>query len=289
MLPTIVCRSRETANRVKCATNLKQVGTALLGYSNAHRGRYPQTTHDPSTPVTTQYTGWQSADPFGPIGPKANDVTAALFLLVRTGGGLPTKTFICPSNRAARAWDFNGGSATSVSNFQHRGGLTYGYSNPYPPMNTWASYRYRAAIDAEFALAADMSPGGAALPTLITTDSHRRMKLGNSPNHDGDGQNVLFGDGHVEFLLNPLVGVNRDNIFTAAGGAVVAGQPFPTSPVNADDSVILPTAPDGPVPPRPPLSTATWVWIVVSGLLLVLIVASTPRMGARLSNGRAVQ
>jgi hypothetical protein len=46
---------------------------------------------------------------------------------------------------------------------------------------------------------------------------------------------VLFGDGHVEFLQNPFVGVQRDHIFTNKKGQVVA------SPVDANDSVLLPT------------------------------------------------
>ena len=46
---TIACRSRETAHRVRCATNLKQIGLAILNYSNANKGAYPRTTHDPTT------------------------------------------------------------------------------------------------------------------------------------------------------------------------------------------------------------------------------------------------
>jgi hypothetical protein len=36
----------------------------------------------------------------------------------------------------------------------------------------------------------------------------------NSLNHRGDGQNVLFGDLHVQFCDRPTVGVSRDNIYT---------------------------------------------------------------------------
>ncbi len=35
-------RSRETANRVKCASNLRQIGHAILLYANENRGAYPQ-------------------------------------------------------------------------------------------------------------------------------------------------------------------------------------------------------------------------------------------------------
>ena len=71
------------------------------------------------------------------------------------------------------------------------------------------------------------------------------MKNANSNNHDGDGQNVLFGDGHVEFLQNPFVGVQRDNIFTRS--TALAGKSDTTwdntlkGSRDANDSVLLPT------------------------------------------------
>jgi prepilin-type N-terminal cleavage/methylation domain-containing protein len=37
LLPSLN-RARETANRVKCASNLRQVGQAILLYSNDNRG-----------------------------------------------------------------------------------------------------------------------------------------------------------------------------------------------------------------------------------------------------------
>src|SRR5262249_23829982 len=40
LLPSLK-RARETANRVKCAANLKAMGQGLLLYANDHQGRYP--------------------------------------------------------------------------------------------------------------------------------------------------------------------------------------------------------------------------------------------------------
>jgi prepilin-type processing-associated H-X9-DG protein len=34
-------RGRETANRVKCASNMRQIGQAILEYTNQHGGKYP--------------------------------------------------------------------------------------------------------------------------------------------------------------------------------------------------------------------------------------------------------
>src|SRR3569832_841850 len=42
LLPSLN-RARETANRVKCASNMRQIGQAILLYSNDSRGQYPPT------------------------------------------------------------------------------------------------------------------------------------------------------------------------------------------------------------------------------------------------------
>ncbi len=40
LLPSL-CKSSETANRVKCAANLRQIGTALQLFAKEHNGKYP--------------------------------------------------------------------------------------------------------------------------------------------------------------------------------------------------------------------------------------------------------
>src|SRR5262245_37094584 len=78
-------RNRETANRVKCASNLRQIGMALLYYQNENKGLYPRTTYAAGVSVVPTWgTGASSPDPFAAGGPAANDVSAGLFLLLRT-------------------------------------------------------------------------------------------------------------------------------------------------------------------------------------------------------------
>lgn len=43
-------------------------------------------------------------------------------------------------------------------------------------------------------------------------------KYGNSPVHKGDGQNVLFIDGHVDFEKRSFVGIENDDIYTRWDG-----------------------------------------------------------------------
>ena len=78
---------------------------------------------------------------------------------------------------------------------------------------------------------------------VTSTSSARDMRSANSTNHDGDGQNVLYGDGHVEFQSNPFVGVQRDNIYARrkSGANRFVSDAIVASPYDADDSVLLPT------------------------------------------------
>jgi prepilin-type processing-associated H-X9-DG protein len=75
------------------------------------------------------------------------------------------------------------------------------------------------------------------------------MRLGNSANHEQDGQNVLYGDGHVEFQNNPFCGTQRDNIFTGRAGVSTQTNPFTkggflttsqAAPLDPTDSILLP-------------------------------------------------
>src|SRR5262245_39869710 len=54
-------RSRETANRVKCASNLRQIGMAIAGYANENRGLFPRTTYVGGATVTPTWGTGASA------------------------------------------------------------------------------------------------------------------------------------------------------------------------------------------------------------------------------------
>jgi prepilin-type N-terminal cleavage/methylation domain-containing protein/prepilin-type processing-associated H-X9-DG protein len=260
LLPSLN-RARETANRVKCSSNLRQIGQAILMYSNDAKGPYPRTNYTTVSGAATPTWGTfpTGSDPFLPGGPTNNDVSAALYLLLRTQD-ITSEVFTCPSANAEK-WDFGGGSNTALnwSNFNGTQGvqrnLSYSYANPYPNSTAVSSgYKLNNSLGAEFAVAADINPGDTVsspggsndnVLAVSSTSSARDMKQGNSNNHDEDGQNVLYGDGHVEFQSNPFVGVQRDHIYArrSSGGTnpfaldtVVIGSPY-----DQNDSILLPT------------------------------------------------
>jgi prepilin-type N-terminal cleavage/methylation domain-containing protein/prepilin-type processing-associated H-X9-DG protein len=259
LLPSLN-RARETANRVKCASNLRQIGQAILLYANENKGAYPRTYGPGNVAAGGAAATWGTgtpgfSDPFlGNSGVSSNDITASLFLLMRSQD-IGSEVFTCPSSNAEK-WDFGGGANTALnwSNWNGTAGLqknlSYSYPGPFGDVYAISSgFKLVSSMSAEFAIASDINPGTSGtndnVLAVTTTSSARDMKQGNSNNHDEDGQNVLYADGHVEFQQNPFVGVKRDMIFARRAnstGFQSAASPacFTGGPYDADDSVLLP-------------------------------------------------
>jgi prepilin-type processing-associated H-X9-DG protein len=139
LLPSLN-RARETANRVKCASNMRQIGQGILLYSNDHQGAYPP---DLGTLV------------------KEEPLTA--------------EVFVCPD---------------SDTNVPHK--MTPDQTRDW--VNAHSDYFY---------LGAGLTQQTALGTTVVL---YERDKA-----HGGDGMNILYGDGHVEFqrLANAKLQIDR--------------------------------------------------------------------------------
>ncbi len=79
LLPSLN-RAREQANRIKCASNLRQIGLAVQMYASANRGAYPASFE---SLLSAQYIG---ADVF--VCPSSDDTYAAGAADLSAGGHL---------------------------------------------------------------------------------------------------------------------------------------------------------------------------------------------------------
>jgi type II secretory pathway pseudopilin PulG len=278
LLPSLN-RAREQANRIKCASNLRQIGQSIQIYANENKGAFPRTYFDAANPaVSTSNAGWDDDRSFPPTSVPNNNVSASFFLILKSGD-LTSEVFVCPSSQGERAYlgtDINGTGVapggggrsnwptpTNAVTESMAGNLSYGYTNPFPSSNARAlGFKLNYTLSSDFAIAADMSPGttGGTTPNvdnvLVQSDATRQaMVNANSNNHAGDGQNVLYADVHVDWSSTiyagsprPLQNTPRDNIYTGLGSAAAAsnngshvGTGATTPPYDQYDSVMLPT------------------------------------------------
>jgi len=128
LLPSLN-HARETANRVKCASNLRQIGQAILLYGNDTKGSYPP---DLGTLVKTE------------------DITA--------------EVFVCPDTNTKPPANM---SPDEAANW----------------VNNNSDYIY---------VGAGLTQATAGQLTVVCYEK--------DGDHGGDGMNILFGDGHIEFL-----------------------------------------------------------------------------------------
>jgi prepilin-type N-terminal cleavage/methylation domain-containing protein len=248
LLPSLN-RARETANRVRCGSNLRQIGLAMIMYSNENKQQFPRTSYAAAATVTpTVAVGGADAEQSNSfIAGLQHNVPAALFLILKTQDVTP-EVFICPSSNDTRD-PLGAGTAANTaqlrSNWSAAENLSYGMANPFPNnASVTAGFRWNNTLGSDFAIMGDKGRGNlAAVWNVASNSPTSAQRDANSRNHGSDGQNVLYADAHVEFRNTVFAGAPRngvqDNVYAASGNttSVVA------SPADQFDTVLLPPQP----------------------------------------------
>lgn len=179
LLPAIRDQRRQ-ANFLICTDNLRQVGLALNQYARVHQS-YPYV--DPSCPAS--YIG-------------------ASFVQLNDAGFLNNPTVLnCPANgcRARlsalpRFDDLYGRERRQPGSCRNEVQSDYAYHLGYrDPRGRLGPIPID--LDGPVALVADQPPY--RMDGSQSQSQAGRILEGNSPNHNGGGQNVLFTDGHVSY------------------------------------------------------------------------------------------
>lgn len=213
LLVPAVYQSRMHARLLRCQDNLRQVGMALSSYSQQHGDLFP---------VVPAEGNLAAAGVYAPM-------------LLETGYLDAARRVICPDDPspAAKAEDLptlaqlRTAEGHRLGQLQRRAGGSYGYSLGHLSDGVYRGTRNRARP--YFALMADAPNAG--LPDR------------QSANHGGEGQNVLFEDGRVDFVSVPIVRSRNDHVFFNDDGQIAAG-------THPDDAVLA----TGAVTPLPPPS-----------------------------------
>lgn len=271
LLPSLN-RAREQANRIKCASNLRQLALAGIIYANQstrNNGKFPRTYFDgteggiSSNPTNGHNEPDAFVGPAGKVGPQS--ITASFYHLLKSTD-LTAEAFICPSSNATRAWE--GDDIQSKSNWLASGKYntvnSYSYNSPFasPGQAIPSGWKFDVTLSPDYPFAADLNPGATgsstggygnnAVGTYPYTAPKKDMARMNSNNHNNDGQNVAYVDGHVEWQETPFCGAPdpkvpfRDMIWRSRLGwsaATGTGGSFGKS-MDKYDALMLPTDDD---------------------------------------------
>ena len=277
LLPTLG-RVREQANRMKCGSNLRQIAQSGFSYITSTNSKtFPRTYWDPSKKLTNTTAGSGTANNgamfstgAGPSG--ANNPLASFYLLLKNEQ-LSRDVFLCPSSNATRVWNSNGAlEPDAYGNWEkpYYNFCSYSYSAPFA-IQTAANegWGFRQESGPEVPFAADINPGvsgavsSGTVPTGVSasnvaaygyTASSRELAVMNSNNHQNQGQQVAYCDGHVEWSATPFCGRKKsgqnwnDNIYTAqisVDGTTGKGGNVTDLAQNQYDTIMAPTDDDG--------------------------------------------
>ncbi len=194
--------------------------------------------------------------------------TRHFWALIRANASTPA-SFICPSSEDGKADDDNPADFWDFAKWSQ---CSYGYQVPFGTMGRpsadreprmplaadkgpWGTYNGQSVtITPDGASGQDPNQGYTTAPTwngngqVNTVSGPDDWRRWNSPNHggvgDGEGQVMLFPDGHADFMTKPNSGVGMDNIYTAWDSSTdpTAGMPARASkgtpPTNNDRDII---------------------------------------------------
>jgi hypothetical protein len=203
LLVPAIYQSNANARMLACQNNLKDIGLATASYSDRHDGYYPAA--QPGERI--DYAG-----KWAPLLKTQNYLTQA------------ERSVVCPSSQLAEDRQFHVPTVAELQDMNEAQlagvlarlsgsyGETLGYNDGYG----YKVQRKPKQARPSFAVASD-APGEHAA---------------NSPNHGGQGQNVLFEDGSVKYLTTSRT-ANGDDIFRNAHNQLGPGD-------NIDDAVIAP-------------------------------------------------
>jgi len=274
LLPSLG-KARELSNRSVCAANLKGIVQSMNVYGNDNQDAYPTIKSPNASGDTTNVLSYQltsanandstvdklysiryypSTGTSAPSVGKEN-IYSNLWILVLRGDVSP-KSFICKSDSASGPSPVNPpNSINYYDGFVDAKSCSYSVAYPYSNTGSIGKW-WSATIDASLPVMSDLAPkqSSGSGPNQRTVTVNPLNKQSNSWLHQSDGQNVVFGDNHVEFCRLPNVGNNNDNIWTANNGspnqggtAVTSTGAIPNSPGGATgnyDVVMVPTGDD---------------------------------------------
>ena len=252
LLPAL-SKVKKIAARVICGTNLKGLGTAQSVYSQDYDDEFVVQGQRGTQTWDWQTYGFQAATLNWNVQAQTKTIGASLYLLVREADVAP-KNFLCPSGDETeydgtntknldlvQLWDFGNETVAPGSGYPYQH-VSYSYQMPYSIAGGKNPNAADGTSSASFAVMADKNPYLnpkltdfiAAAPATFSNSTYRmgpyylvgsplsetsiEVQVANAYEHDRDGQNVVYADGHERFESVSDVGVQNNGIYLMNGG-----------------------------------------------------------------------
>ncbi|MFH1715843.1 MAG: zinc-ribbon domain-containing protein [Planctomycetota bacterium] len=225
-------RRATLSHRMVCGTNISGLGKTMLLYPNDYDDALPSAV-GPKGRWVSRLPWWAAEsreNAYGLSDANAVDgrasVSASLYLLVKYSD-VKLKSFVCKGDYGTREFrpaKYGAGDRNSTDLWDFGPNpprhCSYAYHVPYGPYALTTSSERGSAVladrnpwfDSPFEKGRDFSLFKPDVPPFTGTQEEARY--GNAVAHYGDGQNVLFLDGHVGFERRSFCGANEDNIYT---------------------------------------------------------------------------
>ena len=223
----VLHRAQDVARRQYCASQLLQMGQGLEAYGGDYEGRLP-------------FAGRSAGSKWWYVGGQDEQHTSNTrhFFLLTKGGYVPTQVFLCPSGRQGGRRvriRLDASALEGMNDFPGRDYVHYSFRLMVGERNPlWGQ-------QGETPVATDRNPLFASFDVehndTLDLSEHAELLEANSPNHGGQGQNVLYLDGRVSFSDQRQLGLQEDDIFTIKSMRQYRGYEVP---VERGDDFIAP-------------------------------------------------
>ncbi|MGN6368237.1 MAG: type II secretion system protein [Phycisphaerae bacterium] len=259
LLPSLG-KAKELANRAYCAANLHGLTESMITYQQDF-SCFPTTSPPTSAnsytgvPATGTPEGFPGADQtLAKLPTVMQGSPSACLWILNLRNQAPAKIFLCKSDRyvITPAQNMDQTTGNWYCNFQGPTQISYSITYPWTSGGTVTAAWRGGDMSSNTPLMSDIAPLAEANVKQPDGPKGTTGKLLNTASHESAGQNVSYGDGHVDWCRDPYCGANNENIFTvqtASGGAFQPGTAIsspgtlPASPaMNGDfpDTVMVP-------------------------------------------------
>ena len=205
--------TRYHSMRQQCQRQQSSIFQGLHNYISDHDGQHPT--------VATS-----AGDPWWKVGHQGNENhsnTRRIYLLVKEGYVEEPSNFVCPACEYGEKNLMTTAELRKFKDFPSRRFVTYSFQIS-------CRKTQNGKLLCRNVIMADWNPLFEKLPEDFSKELnlHLNKKLLslNSNNHNRRGQNVLFGDGRVEFMKTRFIGI--DDIFTLRDTDVYQGCELPS-------------------------------------------------------------